>query len=244
MSVMLATLEGVQREVPRAGYIFSDQDKNRKKVKIPPITEDNLSTGGGLPLRLLMDDEEEDMFRPISRCWGAPFVDVTFEDRVTQTNSSAVVPRRGGSSGMLSCRLAHEPRPFLRGNTGFRWHFPALFDPSRGLGGLRALEDEVQEAVPPQEGREDLDEARGEEARGEEGPRLGQAQAEDAPLSVEVQIGRKLRDIGDHFNQEQLQLFARHQRDQLPLWWRVGAAVFGYVLQRVDVAPGHHGNPR
>ncbi|XP_063078801.1 BCL2 modifying factor 2 [Engraulis encrasicolus] len=235
-----------------------------KKVKIPPITEDNLSTGGGLPLRLLMDDEEEDMFRPISRCWGSsPFVDVTFEDRATQTNSSAIVlPRRagGGGGGMLSCRLAQEPGPFLRGNAGFRWHFPALFEPSRGLGRLRALEEDVpeEEAPRPREVRrrrrreqEEVQEEEEEEAQGEEGPRLRQEQAPgaeerggEAPLSVEAQIGRKLRDIGDHFNQEQLQLFARHQRDHLPLWWRMGAAVFGYLLQRVDLAPGHHGNPR
>ncbi|XP_062407383.1 BCL2 modifying factor 2 [Sardina pilchardus] len=202
-----------------------------------------------------MDDEEEDMFRPISRCWGTPFMDVKFEDRATQTNSSAVVPGRG--SGMLPCRLAQESRPFFRGNAGLRWHFPALFEPARGLG---VLEDE-REAPRPEGGEVEERQVvvEGQELEEEDGPRLAQRplrageeeeeeednEQEEARMSVEVQIGRKLREIGDNFNQEQLQMLARHQRDHLPLWWRVGAAVFGYLLQRVDVAPAaRHGNPR
>ncbi|XP_048106911.1 BCL2 modifying factor 2 [Alosa alosa] len=196
-----------------------------------------------------MDDEEEDMFRPISRCWGTPFMDVKFEERTTQTNSLAIVPGRG--SGMLPCRLAQESRPFFRGNAGLRWHFPALFEPAQGLGGL---EDE-REASRPEGGEVEEREVAEERAVLEDGPRLAQRplrvaeeeeeEEEEAHMSVEVQIGRKLREIGDHFNQEQLQMLARHQRDHLPLWWRAGAAVFGYLLQRVDVAPAaRHGNPR
>lgn len=192
-----------------------------------------------------MDDEEEDMFRPISRCWGTPFMDVKFEDRATQTNSSAVVPRRG-SGNLLPCRLAQESRPFFRGNAGLRWHFPALFEPTQGPGGPEDEQDASQlEGDDVEERVVQVPEHREEEV--EEGPRLGQrlGAAEEAHMSVEVQIGRKLREIGDHFNQEQLQLFAQHQRDHLPLWWRVGAAVFGYLLQRVDVAPAAQpGNPR
>ena len=84
----------------------------------------------------------------------------------------------------------------LPGNAGFRWHFPALFEPTRGLGGF---EDERD--APQLEGHEVE-----EQEQGEEDPRLAHGLAEEAHMSVEAQIGRKLREIGDHFNQDQLQL--------------------------------------
>lgn len=43
-----------------------------------------LCAPGSLPLRRRMDDEEEDMSRPISQPWGTPFRDVKYEDRATQ----------------------------------------------------------------------------------------------------------------------------------------------------------------
>lgn len=43
-----------------------------------------LCAPGSLPLRRRMDDEEEDMSRPISQPWGTPFRDVKYGDRATQ----------------------------------------------------------------------------------------------------------------------------------------------------------------
>lgn len=45
-----------------------------------------------------------------------------------------------------------------------------------------------------------------EEGRGQEDDRLAEGPAEQAGLSVEVQIGRKLREIGDKFQQEHVEL--------------------------------------
>lgn len=94
----------------------------------------------------------------------------------------------------------------LQGNAGLRWHFPALFEPTQGLGGPEDEQDTPQLEGDDVEEREvQVFEQREEEV--EEGPRLAQrlGAAVEAHISVEVQIGRKLREIGDHFNQEQLQ---------------------------------------
>lgn len=71
---------------------------------------------------------------------------------------------------------------YLEGNAGFRAHFPALFEP-------------VPDGVQNVEERE-ADEGRPEEKEDER----------DVGVSVEIQIGRKLREMGDQFQQEHLQL--------------------------------------
>ncbi|XP_064195597.1 bcl-2-modifying factor-like [Anguilla rostrata] len=71
-----------------------------------------------------MDDEEDEVFRPVSRCWGAPFREIKYEDRGTQTPSPALRLR----DGMLPCGVFEEPRRLFYGNAGFRLHFPALFE--------------------------------------------------------------------------------------------------------------------
>lgn len=75
------------------------------------------------------------------------------------------------------------------GNAGLRLHFPAPFERIEDRG---AIEEE-------EEGQE-------EEGSGQEDDRLAEAPAEQAGLSVEVQIGRKLREIGDKFQQDHVEL--------------------------------------
>ncbi|KTG46754.1 hypothetical protein cypCar_00042481, partial [Cyprinus carpio] len=65
-------------------------------------------------------------------------------------------------------------------NAGFRSHFPALFEP-----------------VPDGTQNTEEDEGRPEEKEDER----------DVGISVEIQIGRKLREMGDQFQLEHLQLW-------------------------------------
>lgn len=75
---------------------------------------------GSLPLKRRMDDEEEDMSRPISQLWGTPFRDIKYEDRATQMagQALAVGPTSQShnssiSSSRPSCALHWQPRiPF------------------------------------------------------------------------------------------------------------------------------------
>lgn len=45
-----------------------------------------------------------------------------------------------------------------------------------------------------------------EEGRGQDDDRLAEGPAEHAGMSVEVQIGRKLREIGDKFQQDHVEM--------------------------------------
>uniref|UniRef100_A0A3Q1HMF6 Uncharacterized protein n=1 Tax=Anabas testudineus TaxID=64144 RepID=A0A3Q1HMF6_ANATE len=104
-----------------------------------------------------MDDEEEDMSRPISQHWGTPFRDVKYEDLPTQISAGQA----------------------LAGITARQPHIP--FHGKKGL------------HVEPARHREDDD-------------RMAQRPEDQAGVSVEVQIGRKLREIGDKFQQDHLEL--------------------------------------
>lgn len=68
-----------------------------------------------------MDDEEEDMSRPISQLWGTPFRDIKYEDRATQMAGQALAVgptsqshnNNSISTGRPSCALHWQPRiPF------------------------------------------------------------------------------------------------------------------------------------
>ncbi|KAF3849817.1 hypothetical protein F7725_019536, partial [Dissostichus mawsoni] len=159
-----------------------------------------------LPLRHRMDDEEEDMSRPISQLWGTPFMDVKYEERVTQIAAGQAMAavttnsHNNNSIGInsLPCGMHRQPRiPFhgysLRtalkdpSNAGLRSHFPAQFEP---------MEDRGERQIEEEE----------EEGRGEEDDRMAERPEEQAGVSVEAQIGRKLREIGDKFHQDHVEL--------------------------------------
>ncbi|XP_028997291.1 bcl-2-modifying factor isoform X2 [Betta splendens] len=182
-----------------------------------------------------MDDEEEDMSRPISQHWGTPFMDVKYEDRATQIaagqapagTTAASRSHDNNNSGVnaLPCGLLRQPHVPFHGNAGLRSHFPAQFEPMEDRGGRR---------VRVEEG----------EGRGQDDHRAAPRPEEQAGLSVEVQIGRKLREIGDRFQQDHLELVVRHQRDNLPLWMRLTMAVFGFLFPREVFIPRLRGEQR
>ncbi|XP_068199257.1 bcl-2-modifying factor-like [Antennarius striatus] len=188
-----------------------------------------------------MDDEEEDMSRPISQLWGTPFRDIKYEDRATQITAgqalaavAAAVPssqRHGNSSigiNTLSCSLLRQPRIPFHGNAGLRSHFPAHFEPMEDQG-ERQIEEEEEE----------------EEGRGEEGDGMAAAGPEEqAGVSAEAQIGRKLREIGDKFQQDHIELFMMHQRQNLPVWMRLTMALFGFLFPREAPVPRLRGEQR
>ncbi|XP_026174852.1 bcl-2-modifying factor-like [Mastacembelus armatus] len=185
-----------------------------------------------------MDDEEEDMSRPISQLWATPFRDVKYEDRATQIAAgqalaavTATVPTSQShnnnsiSISTLPCSLHWQPRIPFHGNAGLRSHFPAQFEPMEGRG-ERQIEEE--------EG----------EGRGEEDDRMAERPEEQAGVSVEVQIGRKLREIGDKFQQDHVELFMRHQRQNLPAWMRLTMALFDFLFPRQALIPRLRGEQR
>uniref|UniRef100_A0A3Q3VLX6 Bcl2 modifying factor n=1 Tax=Mola mola TaxID=94237 RepID=A0A3Q3VLX6_MOLML len=56
--------------------------------------------------------------------------------------------------------------------------------------------------------------------------------------SVEACIGQKLQLIGDQFHREHMQLYHRNQRNQGPLWWRLGSALLSLLFDRGFFAGG------
>lgn len=83
----------------------------------------------------------------------------------------------------------------LSGNAGLRSQFPAQFEP---------MEDRGEREIEEEE----------EEGRGQEDDRMAEGPAEQAGASVEAQIGRKLREIGDKFQQDHIELVR-----VAPKWW-------------------------
>lgn len=55
-------------------------------------------------------------------------------------------------------------------------------------------------------GERQIEEEEEEEGRGEEGDGMAEEPEEQAGVSVEAQIGRKLREIGDKFQQDHVEL--------------------------------------
>lgn len=182
-----------------------------------------------------MDDEEEDMPRPISQLWETPFRDVKYGDPATQITAgqalAADVPtsqsHNNNSIGIhvLPCSLHRQPHLPFHGNAALRSHFPAQFEP---------MEDRGERQIEEEE----------EEDRREEDDRMAVGHEEQAGLSAEAQIGRKLREIGDKFQQEHVELFMRHQRQNLPVWMRLTMALFGFLFQREALFPRLRGEQR
>uniref|UniRef100_A0A3B4CVQ0 Uncharacterized protein n=1 Tax=Pygocentrus nattereri TaxID=42514 RepID=A0A3B4CVQ0_PYGNA len=156
-----------------------------------------------------MEDEEEDLPLP-SHCCGRPLEDRATTNRATLSDNSTPSSGGGGRMPLLQtiprCRAtgsatappcgtagplhrplptgsAEETRALLHSDPGFAPHFPATSEPN-----LPAAREEEQEQEEEGEGRPE-----GKEEDAQEG------------MSVEVQIGRKLREIGDQFQQEHLE---------------------------------------
>lgn len=179
-----------------------------------------------------MDDEEEDMSLPIPQLRVLPFGDVKYEDRATQIAAGqalaavtataaaaaavATSQNHGNNSiNALPCSIHLQPGVPLNGNAGLPLHLPPPFVPMEDRGERQIVE---------------------EEDRGEEDDRMAQ-RPEVEPMSVEVQIGRKLREIGDKFHEDHLELFMRHQRQNLPAWMRLTIALFGFLFPREALVP-------
>lgn len=181
-----------------------------------------------------MDDEEEDMSRPILQLWRTPFGEVEYGNQTTQmaagqaiTAVTVAVPmlqshnnNNGISVNALPCSLHWQPRIPFHGNNGLRAPFSAQFQP---------MEDRGQNE---------------EEEEEEEDNSLAERNEEQAGVSVEAQIGRKLRQIGDKFNQDHVDLFMRHQRQNLPVWMRLTIAMLGFLFPREALIPRLRGQQR
>ncbi|XP_043961992.1 BCL2 modifying factor 2 [Gambusia affinis] len=174
-----------------------------------------------------MDDEEEDMSLPTSQLRVLPFGDVKQHEQwsssqaVATVTAAAVVARSQdhGNHGInaVSCSIHLQPHMPFNGNAGAPLHLPAQFVPMEDRGGRHIVE---------------------EEDRGAEDDRMAQRpEVEPMGLSAEAQIGRKLREIGDKFHQDHIELFMRHQRQNLPVWMRLTIALFGYLFPREPLVP-------
>ncbi|TNM95557.1 BCL2 modifying factor 1 [Takifugu flavidus] len=157
-----------------------------------------------------MDDEEDDVFQPDPYSWRTTFQEIKCEDRGTQTPGPTLAPH----SGMLPCGVAEEPRLLFYGNAGFRLHFPARFE----VLGDRGVRRRDTGGAP-----------NGMEPLPQQGPVV---------RSTEACIGQKLQLIGDQFHRERVQLYQRNQRNQGPLWWRLGTALLSLLFDRGFVAGG------
>lgn len=160
-----------------------------------------------------MDDEEDDVFEPDPHCWRTSFREIKCDDRGTQTPGPALAP----NNGMLPCGVAEEPRPLFYGNAGFRLHFPANFELVRDQGERRQESQQQQQ---------------------QQRSRMEPPRQQPVARSVEACIGQKLQLIGDQFHREHLQLYHRNQRNQGPLWWRLGAALLSLLFDRGFIAGG------
>uniref|UniRef100_A0A1A8IW53 Bcl2 modifying factor 2 n=2 Tax=Nothobranchius TaxID=28779 RepID=A0A1A8IW53_NOTKU len=177
-----------------------------------------------------MDDEEEDMSRPTSQLWGSTPGTAKYEDRALQMSAgqalaaAAVVASHGRNNNSISSLPCSSLRPPLNGNAGLHFRAPFVLMEDRGDRRRRV------------EGEED--------DRGEGNDRMAARPEEQPGVSVEVEIGRKLREIGDKFHQDHVEVFMRHQRQNLPAWMRLTVAIFGFLFPREAFIPRLRGEQR
>ncbi|KAM4529121.1 BCL2 modifying factor 2 isoform 1-T1 [Fundulus diaphanus] len=207
-------------------------------VKRPDVIDGEHGDGqvaGSLPLRRRMDDEEEDMSLPISQLRVLPIGGVKCEDRASQIAAgqalaavtAAVATSQGHSNNginALPCSIHRQPRAPINGSAGLPLHLPAQFVP---------MEDRGERQIAEEEDREEEDDRRAQ-----------RPEVEPVGDSVEVQIGRKLRELGDKFHQDHVELFMRHQRQNLPVWMRLTIAFFGFLFPRQALVPRLRGQQR
>ncbi|XP_061610896.1 uncharacterized protein LOC133468706 [Phyllopteryx taeniolatus] len=203
--------------------LLEKDNKTSPPVNIAPIGTESAFPGGNLPLRRLMDDEEEDTSRPTSQLRGTAFGDFKYEERAAQIASrrTAAVVAVPASGSRMRRRV-----PF-HGNAALLLHLPAQFEPLEDRGARRAAAAEE------------------ERRRREEDDRLAERPGRRrAALSPETQIGQKLREIGDKFQQDHIDLFLGQQRQNLPVWMRLTVALFGFLFPRPPPVPRLRGEHR
>ncbi|XP_077598456.1 uncharacterized protein LOC144213742 [Stigmatopora nigra] len=178
-----------------------------------------------------MDDEEEDTSRPVSLFWGTPFRQPKHSAESPRTASVAAANDNNNSIGVLACNLQMQQRLPFHGNAALRWHFPAHFEPTEDRG--------RRPTVPHGE------ESRQEDGMAERPATREEAESNEAPgPSAEAQIGQKLREMGDQFQRDHIDLIIRQQRQNLPLWMRLTAALLGFLFPRAPPAPRARGAHR
>ncbi|XP_077443533.1 BCL2 modifying factor 2 [Stigmatopora argus] len=177
-----------------------------------------------------MDDEEEDTSRPVSLFWGTPFREP--KHRAESPRTAGVTANDNNNSiSVLACNLQMQQRVPFHGNAALRWHFPAHFEPTEDRGQPTVADEE--------ESRQDDGMAERPATREEA------AEADAAPgPSAEAQIGQKLREIGDQFQRDHIDLILRQQRQNLPLWMRLTAALLGFLFPRAPPGPRPRGAHR
>ncbi|KAM9779516.1 uncharacterized protein ACBT44_000879 isoform 1-T2 [Syngnathus typhle] len=164
-----------------------------------------------------MDDEEEDTLR------GTRFRDLKYDQRAAPMESrhrpvSLALPLAPGvhdnnnGIGALACGLH---RGAFHGNAALRWRSPVELEDRGARPAAAATERE----------------RRRRRRRPEEDDRMAERPGQrEAALSVERQIGQKLREIGDKFQQDHIDVLLRQQRQNLPAWMRLTMAVFGFLF--------------
>uniref|UniRef100_A0A3Q2XPJ6 Uncharacterized protein n=1 Tax=Hippocampus comes TaxID=109280 RepID=A0A3Q2XPJ6_HIPCM len=102
-------------------------------------------------------------------------------------------------------------RAFLLGNATWRWHFPARLEPLEDRGARRAAAEEERR-------RRDGDDRMAE--------RPGRRQQAAAAASAEAQIGQKLREIGDKFQRDHLDVVSNPTARRVQFQRNHSAALF------------------
>ncbi|XP_072533011.1 BCL2 modifying factor 2 [Salminus brasiliensis] len=192
-----------------------------------------------------MEDEEEDL-PVVSHYLGRPIEDRGTHNRATVNDNMPLlqtIPRCRttgsgpdasppcGMTGPLHRPLhstvglglvssptgsAEETRALLHSLIFFPEDFPAMSEQNLPAARVEEQEEEVEDKDRPDRKEEEAQEG----------------------MSVEVQIGRKLREIGDQFQQDHLEMFMQYQRVQMPGWWRLASTLFNLLFPREAVGPG------
>ncbi|CAL8312974.1 unnamed protein product [Lota lota] len=182
-----------------------------------------------------MDDEEEDMAsQPItSQHWGAVAYRNFKPDEASGQHlpyaPGPALPRCGDGPLAIDRNAQHcDTQSFARSH-GTSSPGPHS-EPMEDRGDRPALVEEEQRGQEEQEEQQQEEEEEGGDDHGS-----AARPAERAAVSVEVEIGRKLRDIGDQLNHNHAEL--RRQREVLPVWMRLAAALLGLLFPREAMVP-------
>ncbi|KAB5517054.1 hypothetical protein PHYPO_G00185050 [Pangasianodon hypophthalmus] len=169
-----------------------------------------------------MEDDEEDTPLPITanqieiadtRRGNMPLIQTTPRFRNSGSVPNAVSPLRRSLHGAVGLGFLSAPSGSADDSQALLHNL--IFFP----GGDSGFAARVPSASEESGEEEQQDEGKGEER-------------DEDRTSVEVQIGRKLREIGDHFQQEHMQLFMQYQRNRQPIWWRLATTLYDFLFPR------------